>query len=78
MFPKTQLWFMQMECSYPALMDLIQAVTEFLFDVDLIKSPCDVLVFLDAEGTSYLISDLWLVITDPDNLCMRLRLDEIV
>jgi hypothetical protein len=78
MFPKHQLWFMHMECSYPVLMDLIQAVTEFLFDVDLIKSPCDVLVFLDAEGTSYLISDLWLVITDPDNLCMRLRLDEIV
>lgn len=78
MYPKQRLWFNTMQCTPAVLMNLIHSVTEFLFDVDLVRSPNDEMVFLDATGMSYWVSDLWLVITDPDNLCMRLRLDETV
>jgi hypothetical protein len=76
LFPKQRMWYFGMQCSQLVLTNLIQAVLEFIFDVDMIKSPCEYLVFSDAEGTMYWVSDLWFVIMDSDNLCAKLRLDE--
>jgi hypothetical protein len=57
-------------------MALLQAVLEFLFEVDLVNDPADTLAFRDALGTCYEISDLWFVLMDAGNICSGLRLDE--
>jgi hypothetical protein len=76
LFPKRRLWYYGMRCTQSVLLRLIQAVLEFLFDTDMIKGVG--LAFSDAAGTIYLVDELWFVIVDSDNLCMRLRLDEVV
>ncbi len=76
LFPKRRLWYFGMRCTQLVLMQLIQAVLEFLFDTDMIKGVG--LAFSDAAGTIYLVDELWFVIMDSDNMCMRLRLDEVV
>jgi hypothetical protein len=77
LFPKRRLWYFGMRCSKLVLTNLIQSVMEFLFDTDLVQNP-EYLEFSDAIGTLYWVSDLWFVIMDSDNMCMRLRLDEVV
>ena len=76
LFPKRRLWYFGMRCTQSVLLRLIQAVLEFLFDTDMIKGVG--LAFSDAAGTIYLVDELWFVIMDSDNMCMRLRLDEMV